>query len=83
LTTLNALISQTAFGYNLFLAAQKGDVYGIICMLRDKQAGIMDKDEQNATALHWASVNNHVQAAKVLLDHGAKIDEPGYTSLYI
>jgi ankyrin repeat protein len=43
------------------------------------------REEDGTTTLHWACLNGHLAVAKVLLSHGAPIDEPnkaGHTPLH-
>ncbi|ORY76495.1 hypothetical protein BCR35DRAFT_252388, partial [Leucosporidium creatinivorum] len=36
-----------------------------------------DRDAQGITALHWAAINNHLLACKLLLERGAEVDAVG------
>lgn len=36
-----------------------------------------ETDGQGITALHWAAINNHVLACKLLLEKGADVDARG------
>ena len=40
-------------------------------------ANANDRDGQGITALHWAAINNHVLACKLLLERGADVDARG------
>ena len=46
-------------------------------LIESNQAGVKDRGEGNVTALHWASINNHLAVAQYLLDKGAEIDAIG------
>ena len=36
-----------------------------------------ERDGQGIAALHWAAINNHVIACKMLLESGAEVDAVG------
>ncbi len=57
----------------LLLAARYGTV-GIMELLLERGAQIMDVDSHNRTALHDAAFNGHIGMIKLLLDRGAVID---------
>ena len=66
----------------LHLAAQTGDLQALHDLVTPTDgtaplATAKDLDPQGITALHWASINNHVLAAKFLLEHGADVDAIG------
>ena len=57
----------------LSLATQYGTV-GIVELLLDRGAQIMERDSHNATALHLAASRGHVGMIRLLLDRGAVVD---------
>jgi palmitoyltransferase len=63
--------------WTLHQASQRGLFEVVKKLILLNEAGANDKDEQNCTALHWAAINNHLEIAKFLLIHGAKVDEKG------
>ncbi|KAK4704778.1 hypothetical protein P7C70_g1431, partial [Phenoliferia sp. Uapishka_3] len=66
----------------LHVAAQAGDLATLHQLLAPTdgtlpQAKATDLDPQGITALHWASINNHVLASKFLIESGADVDAVG------
>lgn len=57
--------------------AQMGDVKAIQNLLEDNPHLVNERDEQNVTPLHWAAINAHIGACRLLLDEGADIDAIG------
>ncbi|KAL0566951.1 palmitoyltransferase akr1 [Marasmius crinis-equi] len=62
---------------NIFVAAQRGDVALIRELIESGQAKATDRDDQNITPLHWASINAQVATCRYLLDQGAEVDALG------
>ncbi|GLB44417.1 putative DHHC palmitoyltransferase family protein [Lyophyllum shimeji] len=62
---------------NIFVAAQRGDVELIRQLIESGRAKATDRDDQNITALHWASINAHLPACRYLLEQGADVDALG------
>ncbi|KZV80903.1 ankyrin, partial [Exidia glandulosa HHB12029] len=62
---------------SIFVAAQRGDVQRIKQLVETGEASVTDRDAQNVTALHWASINAHMGACRYLLDQGAEVDAKG------
>ncbi|KZV90969.1 hypothetical protein EXIGLDRAFT_107061 [Exidia glandulosa HHB12029] len=77
----NANPSQTVYepepDMSIFVAAQRGDVQRIKHLVETGEASVTDRDAQNVTALHWASINAHMGACRYLLDQGAEVDAKG------
>jgi len=63
--------------WTLHQASQRGLFEVVRNLILSNKAGVNDKDDQNCTALHWAAINNHLEIAKFLLIHGARVDEKG------
>ncbi|ORX55907.1 hypothetical protein BCR36DRAFT_581063 [Piromyces finnis] len=63
--------------WTLHQAAQRGLFEAVKNLILSNKANANDKDEQNCSALHWAAINNHLEVAKFLLIHGARVDEKG------
>ncbi|KAI8816761.1 ankyrin repeat-containing domain protein [Fimicolochytrium jonesii] len=62
---------------DLFLASQQG-IYDRVKQLLDSgENAATDRDAENCTALHWASINNHVRIAQLLIERGAQVDATG------
>lgn len=71
----------------LFLASQSGDLNALHQLLPPRNdsdeattsTGVSanDRDPQGITALHWAAINNHLLACKLLLERGAEVDAVG------
>lgn len=62
---------------NIFLAAQRGDVATLKRLIESGEATALDKDPDNITPLHWASINGQMAACRYLLDQGAEVDAVG------
>ncbi|KAJ3809040.1 ankyrin repeat-containing domain protein, partial [Lentinula aff. lateritia] len=60
----------------IFLAAQRGDL-SLLHALFAQGAHATDRDSQNITALHWASINAHLHICRELLERGAEVDARG------
>ncbi|KAF9072326.1 hypothetical protein BDP27DRAFT_1320730 [Rhodocollybia butyracea] len=60
----------------IFLAAQRGDL-SLLQSLLAQGAQATDRDSQNITALHWASINAHLHVCRDLLERGAEVDARG------
>ncbi|KAJ3903463.1 ankyrin repeat-containing domain protein, partial [Lentinula edodes] len=60
----------------IFLAAQRGDL-SLLQALFAQGAQATDRDSQNITALHWASINAHLHICRELLERGAEVDARG------
>lgn len=71
----------------LHLAAQTGDLTTLAALLAVPTDGTdgtdaptaqaNDLDSAGISALHWAAINNHVLACKMLLEAGAEVDKVG------
>lgn len=65
----------------LHYAAQTGDMATMYSSLGDDAVDSArlanETDGQGITALHWAAINNHVLACKLLLEKGADVDARG------
>lgn len=61
---------------DLFTASQQGNS-DLVKQFIDTTNSPDDTDCQNVTALHWASINNHINVVQLLLDRGASIDKRG------
>eukprot|EP01063_Lacrimia_lanifica_P016235 TRINITY_DN22839_c0_g1_i1.p1 TRINITY_DN22839_c0_g1~~TRINITY_DN22839_c0_g1_i1.p1 ORF type:complete len:431 (+),score=184.29 TRINITY_DN22839_c0_g1_i1:67-1359(+) len=61
----------------MYNAALKNDNAALVEYLVKKGASVHTKNEDNETALFIAAFNNHVEVAKALIAHGAKVDEKG------
>ncbi|KAF9117062.1 palmitoyltransferase akr1 [Mortierella sp. AM989] len=62
---------------NIFQAAQMGKLAIIARLIDEDPTLVKSRDFQDATALHWAAINNQIPVAKCLLDHGADVDATG------
>ncbi|KAF8647576.1 hypothetical protein AX16_006615 [Volvariella volvacea WC 439] len=63
--------------YNIFTAAQRGDVHLLREIIESGRGQATDRDAQNITPLHWAAINAHVPACRYLLEQGAEVDALG------
>lgn len=75
-------VAEAAALPRLHIAAQTADLQALHDLLAPTdgtapQATATDRDPQGITALHWASINNHVLASKFLLESGAEVDAIG------
>lgn len=63
----------------LHRAAQTGDLSTLLALLPPgcDESLAREVDGQGITALHWAAINNQLQAAKILLERGAQVDAVG------
>lgn len=61
----------------IFVAAQRGDVSLLRELIESGKAKATDRDDQNITPLHWASINAQVAACRYLLEQGAEVDALG------
>lgn len=57
--------------------AQMGDVQAIKNLLEDNPQLVNERDDQDVTPLHWAAINAHIGACRLLLDEGADVDAIG------
>lgn len=62
---------------SIFVAAQRGDVSLLRELIESGKAKATDRDDQNITPLHWASINAQVAACRYLLEQGAEVDALG------
>lgn len=62
---------------NLWRAAQNGQLETIKRLIETKQATVNQTTNDAVTALHWASINNHVDVALYLLQNGASVNQLG------
>ena len=62
---------------NIFSASQRGDIELIDRLISNGKASANDRDLENITPLHWASINNQYSTCKLLLDRGAEVDALG------
>ncbi|KAI9594733.1 ankyrin repeat-containing domain protein [Syncephalis fuscata] len=58
-------------------AAQQGDLSAIRQLIESGDNKVNDRDFQNVTALHWASINSRLEIVRYLLDQGAEVDAVG------
>ncbi|KAK7207838.1 Palmitoyltransferase AKR1 [Myxozyma melibiosi] len=61
----------------LLVAAQRGDVAELARLIESEQFSVHDTSPDGTTALHWAAINNAIEAVNYLLDHGAEVDKKG------
>ncbi|WRT63294.1 uncharacterized protein IL334_000199 [Kwoniella shivajii] len=58
--------------------AQRGDTPSLSALLRENPTlDLSQRDEQDITPLHWASINAHMGTCRFLLDNGADVDAVG------
>ncbi|BEI90394.1 uncharacterized protein CcaverHIS019_0304640 [Cutaneotrichosporon cavernicola] len=58
--------------------AQQGDIAGLEALLAEEpHTDFSERDGQDVTPLHWASINAHVGVCRWLLEHGADVDAVG------
>ncbi|KAL0566709.1 palmitoyltransferase akr1 [Marasmius crinis-equi] len=62
---------------NIFVAAMRGDVALVREFIESGQAKATDRDDQNVTPLHLASINAQVATCQYLLEQGAEVDALG------
>ena len=55
-------------------AVNQGDLEGVKTILQSNAGFINEKDEEGATALHYAAFGGHRKIAQFLLEHGANIN---------
>lgn len=67
----------TATPLTIHSAAQRGDLHAIRTLIESGRAKATDRDEDNITPLHWASINAQVPTCQYLLDQGAEVDALG------
>jgi len=70
-TNLNA---KTGDGTTPLILAARLGIEGMVEQLIEAEADVNSADEQGKTALHWAAAVNNVEAAGILLVHGANRD---------
>lgn len=67
----------------LHVAAASNDLQSLYALLDSPSSSSSiphtanDTDAEGTTPLHWAAINGHVVAAKVLLERGAEVDARG------
>jgi len=64
-------------GSPFLTAARDGDIETLKSLLEDKTLDLEQRNQYGDTALILAALNNQVEAVRLLLDHGAKIDAIG------
>jgi ankyrin repeat protein len=58
--------------------SQRGDTQALINLYEaNPSLDISERDEQDVTPLHWASINAQMSTCRWLLDHGAEVDAIG------
>lgn len=62
---------------NIFTASQRGDLALVKQLVESGQATVNDRDPQNISPLHWASINAHLALCRWLLEQGAEVDVIG------
>ncbi|GAB5372249.1 hypothetical protein AAMO2058_001648900 [Amorphochlora amoebiformis] len=58
-------------------AVQWGKLDVVKGMVESKDIRVNDRDDQNCSLLHWASINNRVEIVKYLLEKHADVNRPG------
>mmetsp|Transcript_6127 Transcript_6127/g.11537 ORF Transcript_6127/g.11537 Transcript_6127/m.11537 type:complete len:555 (-) Transcript_6127:187-1851(-) len=58
-------------------AVQWGKLDTLKRMVEGKEIRVNDRDDQNCSLLHWASINNRVEIVKYLLEKHADVNRPG------
>eukprot|EP00471_Norrisiella_sphaerica_P006078 CAMPEP_0184489386 /NCGR_PEP_ID=MMETSP0113_2-20130426/15223_1 /TAXON_ID=91329 /ORGANISM="Norrisiella sphaerica, Strain BC52" /LENGTH=314 /DNA_ID=CAMNT_0026872765 /DNA_START=27 /DNA_END=968 /DNA_ORIENTATION=- len=58
-------------------AVQWGKLDALKQMVEEKEIRVNDRDDQNCSLLHWASINNRVDIVKYLLEKHADVNRPG------
>ncbi|TIA87859.1 hypothetical protein E3P99_02900 [Wallemia hederae] len=62
---------------DIFSAAQRGDTACVDNLISSGKATANDRDAENITPLHWASINAQVDTCRYLLEAGAEVDAFG------
>ena len=58
--------------------SQRGDTKALINLYEaNPSLDVSERDEQDVTPLHWASINAQMSTCRWLLDHGAEVDAIG------
>ena len=58
--------------------SQRGDTQALISLYESNPSlDVSERDEQDVTPLHWASINAQMSTCRWLLDHGAEVDAIG------
>ena len=63
-----------AFGDEIHNAARRGDLGTIKALLKDHPELVLSKENNGATALHWAALLDHKEVAELLLVNQAEVD---------
>ncbi len=66
--------------FPLLNACKENDTFKIIQLIEDGANANVKNYEDGKTALIYAVEQNNTEIAKLLLDHGAKLDEPDYNN---
>jgi len=61
----------------IFKASQQGNLKDLQALVESNQATVNDRDKDNVTPLHWASINNHLPVVRYLIGAGAELDATG------
>ncbi|KAK9460921.1 uncharacterized protein V1516DRAFT_624567 [Lipomyces oligophaga] len=61
----------------LMKAAQRNDLETVDRLISSGECTAETTSDDGTTALHWAAINNSMDVATYLLDHGAEIDKKG------
>ncbi|XP_014244027.1 kinase D-interacting substrate of 220 kDa B isoform X2 [Cimex lectularius] len=85
LKTLNRTDSMVSLCHRAFITfISEDDVQGLLNYLDNKKINIDDKDENGATALHYAAAKGKVNFVRILLNHNAEVnaeDQDNWTAL--
>jgi palmitoyltransferase len=72
-----ASLGSTVETITLHHAAQRGEVDTVTRLLDEGLYQATDRDFQNVTALHWASINNRIEVVRLLIVRGADPNAQG------
>ncbi|RKP17632.1 ankyrin [Rozella allomycis CSF55] len=65
---------------NIFEASQKGNLLAVKYWIEEQGCDINVKDQYEATALHWAAINGHLDVIQYLIDNNANLNAMGGTT---
>ena len=63
--------------FDIVKATQYGALDRIQTLVDSGEVDVNERDTENISLLHWASINNRTEISKYFLGHGAKVDAVG------